>query len=110
MEPLNIVLPWAGAATGAAGALWLALKVPSSRWGFVCYLVSNMCWIAYGLSTAQWPLLAMNGVFTAISAFGVVRWFTAAQRRPVAPTMDVSLRSSEAREAWSGPTAAQWRD
>jgi len=82
MEPVNVVLPWAGAATGAAGALWLALKVASSRWGFVCYLVSNVCWIAYGLSTAQWPLLAMNGVFTVISVVGLVRWFVSAEGGP----------------------------
>lgn len=68
-------LQWAGAATGALGALWLALKVDSSRWGFVCYLLSNVCWVIYALQSAQWPLLLMNAVFTVITMVGLIRWF-----------------------------------
>ena len=39
-------LEWTGAALGLLGAFLLATNSRFSRFGWVAFLVSNMCWIA----------------------------------------------------------------
>jgi len=67
---------WAGAATGVAGTLLLALPSEASKWGFVLYLVSNFFWIRFGLQTRTFGLIVQNAVYTASSLVGIWFWFT----------------------------------
>lgn len=79
------MLSWAGAITGTLGAALLAAKVSYSRYGFVLYLASNVCWIIYATATRSYALLFMQCVFTVISTIGIVRWFGLITVRSSAP-------------------------
>lgn len=78
-------LQWAGCATGAAGALLLALNIKHSGWGFVLFLVSNGFWTAYGIQTHAVGLITMQIVFTVTSLLGIYRWLGVARHRQNAP-------------------------
>jgi len=67
-------MEWIGCGFGALGALLLALNRSYSGWGFVAFLASNMCWIAFGVATGALGLVAMQVVMTATSVLGIYRW------------------------------------
>ena len=73
MANLNL-LQWAGAATGVAGTLLLALNGPWSKFGFLFYLASNACWIRFGMATKTHGLTVQNLAFLASSLMGVWFW------------------------------------
>lgn len=73
------LLEWCGAGLGLLGALLLALNTRHSGWGFVAFLASNVCWIAFALMSGTYGLLTMQVGFTLTSLLGVYRWFG---RRP----------------------------
>jgi hypothetical protein len=68
------LLQWLGCITGVLGSGLLAWRSRWSGWGFVVYLVSNSCWIAFGLLTHAPGLVVMQAMFTVTSAVGVWRW------------------------------------
>jgi hypothetical protein len=68
------LLQWLGCLTGVLGSCLLAWRSSWSGWGFVVYLVSNACWIAFGLLTHAPGLVVMQMAFTVTSAVGVWRW------------------------------------
>lgn len=70
-------LQWTGCATGASGALLLALNNEHSGWGFVLFLLSNGLWAAYGIQTRAMGLITTQLVFTATSLLGTYRWLLA---------------------------------
>ena len=82
----TLVFEWLGCLTGVIGSALLASNTSMSRWGFVWYLASNACWVAFAVSTAAWGLLTMQIVFTAVSLFGVRRWFAARPSRSIGPS------------------------
>ncbi|HCP77353.1 MAG: hypothetical protein CML16_02225 [Pusillimonas sp.] len=65
---------WLGALLGLAGAALLAANHRLSGWGFLAFLLSNACWIAYALMTSAYGLIAMQAGYTLISAIGLCRW------------------------------------
>lgn len=65
---------WAGCAFGVCGAFMLALNNSLSGWGFVSFLVSNVCWILFGVLTNATGLIFMQVLFTATSLLGIYRW------------------------------------
>jgi len=67
-------LEWSGAITGMAGAALLATNTEISGLGFVLFLASNACWIAFGLRQRHWGLVSMQAGFTATSLLGIWRW------------------------------------
>jgi hypothetical protein len=73
MANLNL-LQWAGAATGVAGTLLLAVHGPWSKFGFLFYLASNACWIRFGMATKTPGLTVQNLAFLASSLLGVWFW------------------------------------
>lgn len=64
-------LGWAAFALNVWGNL--ALTAKSTR-GFVLRLVSNACWIPYGVATSAWALMANHLVFVLINGYGWRRW------------------------------------
>lgn len=68
------ILEWAGCLTGLCGAALLALNNRYSGWGFVLFLVSNIAWIVFGLSTHATGMVVMQIGFTATSLIGVWKW------------------------------------
>jgi len=87
----TLLFEWLGCITGVIGSALLAANTTVSRWGFVWYLASNACWIAFALMTAAWGLLTMQIVFTAVSLIGVLRWF--APRPPRSISASPSFRT-----------------
>lgn len=77
--PISLI-EWAGAVFGVLGAGLLALNMRHSGWGFVAFLVSNVCWIVYGVQTGTQGLVIMQGVFMVTSVLGVWRWLIADAR------------------------------
>jgi len=71
----TLMFEWLGCITGVIGSALLAANTTQSRWGFVWYLASNACWLVFAVSTAAWGLFTMQIVFTAVSLYGVYRWF-----------------------------------
>ena len=69
------VLEWAGTATGLAGASFLALNVPWSGWGFVCFMFSNVFWATFAILRGYNGLLLLQAGFTVTSLIGIYRWF-----------------------------------
>lgn len=67
-------LEWLGAALGLIGAALLAANHRLSGWGFLAFLLSNGCWIAYALMTSAYGLITMQAGYTIISAIGLCRW------------------------------------
>lgn len=68
------LLEWSGAILGLLGAGLLALNTRHSGYGFVAFLLSNCCWIGFGLLSGSYGLLTMQAGFTVTSAIGVYRW------------------------------------
>lgn len=64
----------AGCITGIIGALLLALNNEASRWGFVFFLASNFCWLAFGLALGIGGMVWMQVAFTVTSLLGIYRW------------------------------------
>jgi hypothetical protein len=73
MNPAEI-LQWLGCATGVLGSALLAWKSQWSGWGFVVYLVSNACWVSFGVVTNAPGLVVMQLIFTGTSSIGIWRW------------------------------------
>lgn len=57
------VLQWLGCATGVVGSALLAWPSRWSGWGFVVYLLSNACWIGFGVLTHAPGLVVMQLIF-----------------------------------------------
>ena len=72
----TLIFEWLGCITGVIGSALLAANTARSRWGFVWYLASNGSWVVFAVLTAAWGLLTMQLVFTAVSLYGVNRWFS----------------------------------
>jgi uncharacterized membrane protein YhhN len=66
---------WSGAVLGLIGSLLLALKQDVSGYGFVAFLVSNVCWLVFGIRNRAWGLVTMQVGFTATSSIGIYNWF-----------------------------------
>jgi len=69
-------MEWAGALFGLLGAGLLAANTSVSGYGFVAYLGSNVCWLAYGIKTRTHGLVAMQLGFMLTTGAGLWRWFT----------------------------------
>lgn len=70
-----ILLQWVGCFLAVGGSLLLALNNRLSGWGFVLFLLSNFCWLAFGFMTQAPGLVTMQVLFIAVNLVGVYRWF-----------------------------------
>lgn len=57
-----------------AGSTLLALNIPTSKWGYVLFLMSSAPGIYVGLKTGVKSLTITSVYFTIINAIGVYRW------------------------------------
>lgn len=71
---VNKVLEILGSCSGLLGAALLARNDALSGYGFVAFLVSNACWMIFGLRTSIWGMVVMQIGFTATSVIGIVNW------------------------------------
>jgi hypothetical protein len=83
------VIGWSGMLLACVGALLVALKLPMSRYAFVCYFVANAFLIGYATLRRDYPVLALNVCLTFISVIGMWCWFRRRERRgPVPVTIE----------------------
>jgi hypothetical protein len=68
------ILEWTGCAFGLLGSGLLAMNNRLSGWGFVAFFISNAFWIAFGILTNAFGLIAMQVGFTATSLIGIRNW------------------------------------
>lgn len=69
------VLVWSGAILGLIGAAMLAINHKVSRFGWLFFLASNVCWVIYGIATHAFGLVVMQAGFTVTTIIGIFRWF-----------------------------------
>ncbi|GBG14339.1 DNA methyltransferase [Novimethylophilus kurashikiensis] len=67
---------WMGAAAGMTGSALLACHNAYSGYGFVAYLLSNGCWLWFGLKTRTWGMVAMQMGFIMTSIIGSYNWLS----------------------------------
>lgn len=60
---------------GLLGSALIAWKGDWSKYGFLAYLASNLCWIAFGIQTQAWGLVVMQIGFTVTTLAGIYSWF-----------------------------------
>lgn len=70
-------LKWTGTITGISGALWLALNLPSSGWGFLLFTVSSICWVIAGRLMREASLVSLHSVYLLVNLVGIYRWLVA---------------------------------
>lgn len=71
---VTTAIEWGGALLGLLGASVLSANHRLSGWGFLAFLASNVCWIAFSLLTQAYGLLVMQLGFTLTSVVGLFRW------------------------------------
>lgn len=64
-----------GAAFGIMGATLLAVALPASKWGWVLFLASNLCWLGFAAALGYRKLALQTGVYTATSLLGILNAF-----------------------------------
>ena len=75
MDAVLPVLEWSGAILGLIGAAMLAINRKVSRFGWLFYLASNVCWVIFGVATHAFGLAFMQAGFTVTTLIGIHRWF-----------------------------------
>ena len=75
MDAVLPVLEWSGAMLGLIGAAMLAINCKVSRFGWLFYLASNVCWVIFGIATHAFGLVVMQAGFTVTTLIGIYRWF-----------------------------------
>lgn len=75
MDTALPVLEWSGAILGLIGAAMLAINRKVSRFGWLFFLASNVCWVIYGIATHAFGLVVMQAGFTVTTIIGIYRWF-----------------------------------
>ena len=63
-----------GSVSGIGGALLLALNTGWSPYGWLSFLLSNLCWICYAHKQRIQSMLVMQLVFMLTSVLGIYRW------------------------------------
>lgn len=71
------LIEWMGCIMGLVGAALLAINARYSGYGFVCYLISNVLWISFGILTDEWAIVTMQMGFMLTSFVGIYHWFPA---------------------------------
>lgn len=93
------LLGWSGTLFACLGALLMAMRLPTSRYAYVCFLAANAALIAYALLRADYPLFALNLGLALISLLGAWRWLAQREERGPIPVTLECERFARARRA-----------
>jgi hypothetical protein len=72
---MNSFLQWGGCVTGLTGAVLVALQMSYSRWGFVFFLLSNICFFSYGRMIGAKGLYISQIGLALTSVLGIANYF-----------------------------------
>lgn len=71
MHTFLLWLQWPGLVLGIAGAPLVASKLTSWRfWGFIVWLLSDLCWFGYGAEAHVWGLFWNYSFFIGTATIG----------------------------------------
>lgn len=70
---LPLLLEWAGALIGLAGAFLLATNSRFSRYGWIGFLLANFFMLGFAIDGRHWGLLTQQLGFTGTSLLGIWR-------------------------------------
>lgn len=45
-----------------------------NRWGFLVFVVSNICWVVVGVLAGSHPMIWGNAIFVVVNVRGWLRW------------------------------------
>jgi hypothetical protein len=68
------VIEWFGSFTGIAGAIWLSLNLPSSKWAYPLFLMSSIGLMAWAILMNHQGIFWQQSVYTVINLIGIYRW------------------------------------
>ncbi|MBL4763084.1 MAG: hypothetical protein JKY93_10355 [Gammaproteobacteria bacterium] len=71
----SMIMEWLGSITAVMGATWLALNIKTSRYGWFCFLLSNIAWLRYGFMHDMGSMLLMQTGFILTAFLGIYRNF-----------------------------------
>lgn len=77
---MELLLEWAGAVFGIAGAALLSSNVRLSPYGWLLFLCSSVLLCLYATLIQAWGLLALNGCFVATNITGIIRCLLPSRR------------------------------
>ena len=72
--PLLTATKWLGTAAGILGAVLIALNVGVVGYGFMLFLLSSILWSMAAIAQRESSLVVLQGAFTIINVFGILRW------------------------------------
>ena len=78
-------IEWFGSITGIAGAIWLSLNIPSSKWAYPIFLMSSAGLMLWAYRPGYTGIFWQQFVFTMINLIGLYRWLlqpALADKRP----------------------------
>lgn len=71
----SLIMEWLGSIAAVIGATWLALNIKTSRYGWFCFLLSNISWMRYGFIHDMSSMLLMQTGFILTAFLGIYRNF-----------------------------------
>lgn len=72
--PARTCLEWVGTVLGVGGALLLALNGRFAKWAWPMWMLSNLCFITFGLLIGAYGLVTMQAGFFTTSSIGCWKW------------------------------------
>jgi len=78
--PARLALEWVGTVLGVGGALLLALNGRYAKWAWPMWMLSNLCFITFGLLIGAYGLVTMQAGFFTTSSIGCWKWIIAPYR------------------------------
>ncbi len=70
----KLFIEWSMALTGIAGVGWIALNIPTSKYGWILALVAPVMFVTVAVRQRIWPLAVNQALLAAITAVGIWRW------------------------------------
>lgn len=71
---LKLLIEWSMALTGIAGVAWIALNIPTSRYGWVLALAAPVMFVTVAVKQRIWPLAVNQALLAVITMVGIWRW------------------------------------
>lgn len=67
-------LEWFATVLSVAGAVWLAVNIPTSPWAFVLYFASTITFSLLFLREQRWTMFLLNITFMLTNLLAIYRW------------------------------------
>ena len=69
-----VLFEWAVALLGIAGVAWIALNIPSSKYGWLLAITTPIMFVIIARQKRMWPLAINQALLVVINIVGIWRW------------------------------------